>query len=488
MLQTSLEQFIAAAKTGECVAVHAEVLADRLTPVGIFESLQDEMRHGAMLESGMQREEAGRHSFLAFDAMAELRVKNGKIIQRIGSLDTELDEPPFTALRKLMKNLSAISASTGEKMMANAVGFLGYDGIRFFENIPDRHPHSDLPDLFVKFYRTTLRFDHQQHKLSIMHLVDVENNAEKSYETAVEKIKKITQKINTPVLIAATHASPVKETSIEPDVSDENFIQMVERAKKHIVQGDVFQVVLSRCFTKKYTASPFDIYRALRRVNPSPYMFYLSIDEAVIVGASPERMVSVQDGIATVNPIAGTRPRHHQEEDAAMEKSLLNDPKELAEHMMLVDLARNDLGAVSEPGSVKVTELLRVKHFSHVSHLTSLVTGKLRKNLDALDALAATFPAGTLSGAPKIRAMEIIDELETSRRGVYGGAIFRLDKHGNLDSCIAIRMAVLRNGVATVRAGAGIVYDSNPKTEADETSHKAKAMLTAIALADRGFE
>jgi anthranilate synthase component 1 len=262
-------------------------------------------------------------------------------------------------------------------------------------------------------------------------------------------------------------------------------MQLVERAKQYIVHGEAFQVVLSRLFKKPYTVSPFAIYRSLRSVSPAPYMFYLPIDNSVILGASPERLVSVQGKQVGINPIAGTRRRTAESDLDAITQDLLSDKKECAEHTMLVDLARNDLGSTCLPGSVKVSELMRVRHFSHVSHIASTVVGQLKTEKDALDVLAAVFPAGTLSGAPKIRAMEIIDELEVSRRGLYGGVICRIDNQGDLDSCIAIRMAVLQDGIATVRTGAGIVYDSNPQAEADETRQKAQGVLEAIRLAER---
>jgi anthranilate synthase component 1 len=241
---------------------------------------------------------------------------------------------------------------------------------------------------------------------------------------------------------------------------------------------------LSRCFKKRYSATAFEIYRALRRVSPAPYMFYLPFENGVMVGASPEKLISVRNKKIQINPIAGTRPRHNETDDERIKTELLHDPKECAEHIMLVDLARNDLGVVCKPGTITVDEFLKVKHFTHVSHMCSSVSGELENNKDALDALSAAFPAGTLSGAPKIRAMEIIDECETSQRGIYGGAICRLDSQLNLDSCIAIRMAVLQDGIATVQTGAGIVYDSDPQSESNETHHKAKGVLAALTLAE----
>ncbi len=271
--------------------------------------------------------------------------------------------------------------------------------------------------------------------------------------------------------------------AVESDTSDAEFINLVVKAKEYITLGDAFQIVLSRCFKRNYSVPPFKIYKTLRKVSPAPFMFYFPIYDIIIMGASPERLIRVHNKEVTVNPIAGTRKKTVDRSDQNMTNELLSDKKELAEHMMLVDLARNDVGAVCEPGSVKVCDFLQVKHYSHLSHITSTVTGKLKEKYDALDALKAAFPAGTLSGAPKIRAMEIIDELELSHRGLYGGALCRIDASGNFDSCIAIRMAVLKEGVATIRTGAGIVYDSNPAAEAQETVLKAQSMLNAISAA-----
>jgi len=333
-----------------------------------------------------------------------------------------------------------------KKHNSSALGFLSYDAVRLFEEIPDRHQSNNpnqLPDMQFNFYKNIVKFDRQAQQAEL------------------------------------TSSS----ASITTDLSDQEFINLVEHAKSHIINGDIFQVVLSRKFTTPYTVSPKAIYNTLKKISPAPYMFYIPTDHGVIVGASPEKLISIHNNQVEINPIAGTRAKNKPELE--IETDLLGDKKEVAEHMMLVDLARNDIGASCKPGSVKIKELLKIKHFSHVSHIASTITGELREDKDALDALAAAFPAGTLSGAPKIRAMEIIDELETSRRGIYGGAIVQIDSNGNLDSCIAIRMAVLNNGIATVRTGAGIVYDSDPQSEANETRQKARGILEAIATAEK---
>lgn len=490
MLRTvSQKEFIELAASAKKVAVCREILADRLTPIGIVEVLTEEMTAGAVLESGSIRQEGGRYSFIVFDKMAELRVQGDQIIERSGDKTTLHQQHPFTVLRALMMQQACAMPTYAVGLIGGALGLMTYDAIRFFESIPDRHQKQDhLPEMVFNFYRTFLVFDHLQQTLliSVIVDVDVDEALEKIYQAAQEKIQCLIKKITS---LQYVHDSLGKNnaTFLQVDIDDQQFMQMVERSKQYIQQGDAFQVVLSRCFQQACTADPLHVYRAIRQVTPAPYMFYFPIDDSVIVGASPEKFISVSDREVTINPIAGTRKRTQQTADHAIAEELLNDKKELAEHMMLVDLSRNDLGVVSDPGSVQVKELHQVKHFSHVSHMVSVITGHLRADQDVLDALAAAFPAGTLSGAPKIRAMQIIDELETSRRGIYGGVICRLNSLANLDSCIAIRMAVLKEGVATVRAGAGIVHDSDPATEADETRHKAQGILAAITLAMEGL-
>lgn len=485
----SLEEFITLSKTADSVAVFREILADRLTTVGIVAALANEMIDGTVLESGMQREKAGRYSFIAFGSRAQFSVKNKVVTQRIGAESTTLKAQPLPALRQLITQMTPAVKTEMLDFTSGIVGYLTYDAVRLFEMIPDRHSHANnLPEIFFNFYQTTLVFDHTQQKLLINMIVDVGSEPEKAYAATHEKIDALVAKIISGVNQDESTAAVEKSVAlVDVDLADAEYMLLVERAKQYIVAGDAFQIVLSRCFKKSYTVAPFDIYRALRKVSPSPYMFYFPIENGFVVGASPEKLISVNHGEIIINPIAGTRRRAKDSDDQQIEADLLGDKKEQAEHMMLVDLARNDLGAVCKPGSIKIDELLKVKHFSHVSHITSSVSGQLRDDLDAFDALAAVFPAGTLSGAPKIRAMEIIDELETSRRGMYGGVICRLDYQGNLDSCIAIRMAVLKDGVATVRTGAGIVYDSNPQSEANETRQKAQNVLEAIAFAQENF-
>lgn len=486
----SLNDFLTLAKSSPRIAVYHEISADRLTPIGIVENLKEEILDGTILESGLHHHDSGRYSYIAFGSIAQLSVHNSLVTQRVGKEITTHSGNPFNILRELLAQQASVSNNPHVDFINGAVGFMTYDAVRLFEPIPDRHvADNPLPEILFNVYQTTLMFDHLQQKLLISIATDVSDNPQQTYYEAQEKITALITQISRSSYQENEHKRSKKtlDSHEDVDISDEHFIQLVERAKHYIEIGDAFQIVLSRRFTKRYTVTPFDIYRTLRRISPAPYMFYLPIQNGVILGASPEKLISIRNRHVSINPIAGTRLRTETSNNGSITADLLSDKKELAEHMMLVDLARNDLGAICMPGSIQIHELLHVKHFSHVSHITSKISGTLRDNLDAFDALAAAFPAGTLSGAPKIRAMQIIDELETSKRGIYGGAICRLDFQGNLDSCIAIRMATLHDGIATVRTGAGIVYDSNPTAEANETRQKAKSVLEAIACAEESL-
>ncbi len=357
---------------------------------------------------------------------------------------------PYTELQRFARNRKIF-------------GLIAYDAIRVKEKLPDRHEHRDLPDFFFHFYQTVIHFDHSRQVIDISH------------EGTQEELDAICRRCLESIEPLPLH-NP-KKISIETDIGCEEFALLVDRAKEYVRAGDVFQVVLSRIFQSRIQARPFDVYRALRQTSPAPYLFFFEEVSFAVAGASPELLISVQDGVISSMPIAGTRAKGD-------ERDLLSDPKERAEHVMLVDLARNDVGQVSKAGSVRVAESMAVRSFSHLRHIVSRVEGALDPSLHALDALKAAFPAGTLSGAPKIRAMEIIDELENRRRGFYGGAVVFLDEDGHLTSCIAIRMIVLQNGLAEVRAGAGIVLDSIPQKEALETKIKAQGALDALMLAE----
>ena len=471
------------------IAVYREIPGDRITPTGAFRSLGDQAKGAALLESSLVGH-LGRYSFLHFNPVFEVRVENRKLtINERGETRT-VEGDPFDLLRKLQTDRSPVSSHFLSRYTGGLIGYMGYDSIRLFENIPDRHMQADSPpEIVFRSYQDTVAFDHQTGKAVVSTLAQAGSNHDQSYYDAMARIDAIVCSLID--LSARNGNDRINNKAIKPDIQetmdDEAFKEIVEQAKHYIRAGDIFQVVLSRTFEVPFTAKPFDVYRALSLVSPSPFMFYLDMGDQVIIGASPEKLVSLEAGVLESCPLAGTRPRGKGRHDIELETDLFNDHKERAEHMMLVDLARNDLGAISKPGSVKVNELMRIKRFSHVMHISSTVAGLLEAGRDAFDALRYTFPAGTLSGAPKIRAMEIIDELETTRRNVYGGAVCAIDIDGNLNSCIIIRTSVFANGIASVRAGAGIVADSDPQCEADETRHKARSVIEAIALAEGGL-
>ncbi|MEN9450864.1 MAG: anthranilate synthase component [Pseudomonadota bacterium] len=476
MMQALLfDEFQKYAKEAQRVAVFKEIPADRITPITIYRSLKKiYAADGAMFED-LHQQKGDRYSFICFEPIASLTRNDAG------------DSHPWVELRDLQSRLRFATRSEVADLITSAIGFITYDAVRYFEEIP-AHQVVDtaLPLIEFNFYALNLSFNHEKQTLLISYLVEVGSDPEQAYNQAQQKIGTIIELLSTAVYEIKLPATRQITDSVEVDISDADFMLQVEKAKDFIIQGDAFQIVISRCYTCNYFVSPLDIYTTLRRISPAPFMFYFTSGANVIMGASPERLVSVNNKKITVNSIAGTRKRMKERSDRSIEEDLLNDPKERAEHMMLVDLARNDVGAVSVPGRVHLKEFFQVKHYSHVSHITSTVTGELQEKYDALDAFAAVFPAGTLSGAPKIRAMQIINELENTSRGLYGGAICRIDALGNLDSCIAIRMAILQEGIATIRTGAGIVYDSNPAAEAQETYQKASAMLDAITRAHAG--
>jgi len=488
----SLEQFLEAARTEKRIAVYLEIPSDRITPISVFEALGEEAKGAMLLESAVKEKERGRYSLLGFQPIASLYSTGHSVTVISEGKSKVIDADPFGVLREYFQKLRAKTLHPLSGFIGGTAGFVTYDAVRLFENIPDKNPDRlQLPDIYFKFYRHGIAFDNETNKAVITTLVEVNDNAKESYEQAIVVLEKIKNKIlstSTDRVTTLMPSIPAQKytVSTENDEQDNTaYKAIIERAKHYITIGDIFQVVLSRPFYKKFTVKPFDIYRALRFKSPAPYMFYLDYEDYQIVGASPERLVSVHSGIVRSSPLAGTRPRGSSpEQDDALAKELLQNDKEIAEHMMLIDLTRNDVGAVSMPGKVLVKELLQVKKFSHVMHISSTIEGRLKDNLDAFDALRATFPAGTLSGAPKIRAMEIIDELEEARRGLYGGAICNMNANGDLESCIAIRMAVLKDQVATVQAGAGIVFDSEPDMEVAERRHKASTVLDAIAYAE----
>jgi len=489
--ETTKKQYLSLCQQSSRVVVSREIYADLLTPVGVFRALAARQKDAALLDSSDHKRADDACVYLGFDPVAEFQaVQHDVTVTVDGKAQTTRYENPFNALREFYNTYKAASVYNLAKFAGGMIGFMSYDAVRFIERLPDQHENEQaIPELCFKFYGTNVAFDKRSGKALITRVVNVSDDPEAQYEQVMQEITLLIDKmLNHQEKINAVLPSNQDEVPVTSDLSDDEFAAMVEKAKAYIAKGDAFQIVTSRRFQRPYSGDDFDLYRALRVLNPSPYQFYLRYSGYSLVGASPERLVSLQNGIVETMPIAGTRPRGKTKaEDIALEKELLANEKEIAEHMMLVDLGRNDLGRISIPGSVNLSDFKSISRFSRVMHIVSRVEGRLQEGKDAFDVLQAVFPAGTLSGAPKIRAMEIIDELETSRRGAYGGAIVAIDNTGQFDSCITIRTALLKDGVATVRAGGGVVLDSDPHAEAQETRHKAQAVLDALVLAEGGL-
>ena len=465
---------------GNVIPVHKSVIADFLTPVSAYLKLEKDRKYAFLLESVEGGATLGRYSFLGCDPFLVCRYSKGQPADFLASL------------RATLKRYRSVTLPNLPPFTGGAVGYFGYDMVRTVEDIPDSAKDDlGVDDAVLMFYKTILAFDHLKHQIHIISNLLVDESTaplEQQYREAVEEIRRIERLLRTPIempLLPSGKDAATVRSNIEKDA----YLKSVEIAKEHIAAGDIFQVVLSQRFEVDLKISPFEIYRALRIVNPSPYMYFLKMPDTAIVGSSPEMLVKIRGREVLYRPIAGTRPRGRTDaEDESLARELLADEKERAEHIMLVDLGRNDLGRVCKYGTVKVEELMVVERYSHVMHLVSSLRGELTENADLLDTLMACFPAGTVSGAPKVRAMEIIDELETARRGVYSGAIMYVDFSNNLDSCIAIRTLVARGNKGYVQAGGGIVADSIPENEYIETVNKSRALVRAIDLALGGFE
>ena len=470
-----------------------EVLADAFTPVSAWLRLSDELTNGFLLESVEGGERWARYSFLGGDAFATVEARDGRLlVDGNPPVHPEEGERPLAYLKRLAAECRAPSIEGLPPLHGGAVGFLGYDCVRELEHLPHAPPDDlGLPDLALMLTRTLVVFDHLLQRAFVITNVVSGRNPDEAYEEAAARCDQTIQRLAGPLVAPPLD---IELTAEHPDVAttvgDEEYAGWVERCIEHIRAGDVFQVVPSRRFSMPLEGSAFDAYRVLRTLNPSPYMYYLRFSETdahplfEIAGASPEPLVRATGKVVVARPIAGTRRRGATpEEDEALAEELLSDAKERAEHVMLIDLARNDLGRVSRYGTVVVDELMTIERYSHVMHIVSSISGRLAPERDAFDALTACFPAGTMSGAPKVRAMEIIDSLERTRRGPYSGVVGYFDFSGNLDACITIRTIVATGGKAYVQAGAGVVADSDPMTEAHETTSKAEAALRAVAAA-----
>ncbi|MBI5207702.1 MAG: anthranilate synthase component I [Candidatus Firestonebacteria bacterium] len=493
MFYPDLNEFINFSKKGNLIPVYKEILADIETPVSAFIKI-DNGKYSYLLESVEGGEKIARYSFLGSDPSIIFLSKKGKakIIENGKIKEIEKPGSPFKILKELLKKYKPVSINGLPRFHGGAVGFLSYDMVRYFENIPDNNiDELNLPESLFVFTDTILVFDHINHSIKVVTNTYIDNNAnvKKLYEEAKIKIEAIINKLKKPLIIDNKNKFNKNKIKIKSNTVKKVFIQNVNKAKEYIRAGDIFQVVLSQRLNINISCDPFDIYRALRKINPSPYMFFLRMGEMIIVGSSPEILVRVENRCIEVRPIAGTRRRGKDEiEDEKLKNELYNDPKERAEHIMLVDLGRNDIGKVSKYSSVHVPELMTIEKNSHVMHMVTDVLGEIESDKDVFDCISATFPAGTVSGAPKIRAMEIIDELEKTRRGIYAGAVGYISFSGNLDTCITIRTILIKDGTAYIQAGAGIVADSIPEKEYEETLNKAMGMIKAIEMAEGGLE
>jgi anthranilate synthase component 1 len=496
----TLGEFIELAKQGNVIPVFAEFVADGETPVSAFKKL-DCGGYSFLFESTEKNDVSGRFSFIGVDPRVVMQSHGSElqIFERETEYRLQISRGPVDEVRKLMSRYQFVSRPELPRFPGGAVGFIGYEAIHFFEpKVPlARQDELGLPEALLMIPSAILIFDHRLRSLKIVLNAFLEDGEiEKVYARAVESINDIAGKLAQPIELPLV---PIAEDELQSAARDgalqsyqsnfepEDFKHAVNRAKEYILAGDIFQVVLSQRFESSFSGTPLDFYRCLRFINPSPYMFCLNFGpDFSLVGSSPEMHVRLTGDTVEIRPIAGTRPRGlTPAQDDANATELLADPKERAEHIMLVDLARNDVGRVAEFGSVRVTEFMQIERYSHVMHIVSNVIGRLRGGCNVFDAVRATFPAGTVSGAPKIRAMQIISELEKTRRGCYAGAIGYFGFDGNFDSCIALRCAVLKNGRAYFQAGAGIVADSDPQREYEETVNKARAMMKALAMASQ---
>jgi len=480
-MQPDLQEILRLREQGNVIPVYKSVIADFLTPVSAFLKLEKDRPYAFLLESVEGGETLARYSFLGCDPFLVMQYKKGESSAQF-----------MQSLRATLKRFRSVQIPNLPPFTGGAVGYFGYDMVRTIEDIPDTG-RDDLGthDAALMFYKTILAFDHLRHQIHIISNLLVDESREPlevQYVQAAAEIRRIETLLREP-LEPPVPSRNLEEVSVRSNVEKSEYLAAVVKAKEYIAAGDIFQVVLSQRFEVDLKTPPFEIYRALRIVNPSPYMYFLKMPDATIVGSSPEMLVKIHGREISYRPIAGTRPRGaNAAEDEKLALELHADEKERAEHIMLVDLGRNDLGRVCKYGTVRVEDLMFVERYSHVMHLVSSLRGQLPENIDRLDSLMACFPAGTVSGAPKVRAMEIIDELEPTRRGVYSGAILYLDFSNNLDSCIAIRTLVVKGTRGYIQAGGGIVADSTPEGEYMETVNKSRALLRAIQLAQRGFE
>lgn len=493
----NFSEFAQMASQGNVIPIAKRIAADLLTPVAAYLRLQQSNPYCFLLESIEGGEQVARYSFLGVEPNLIIRVR-GRTVETIKNGQVErLPGTLLDALRQYLGHLIPVKPPNLPPFTGGAVGYLSYDMVRWFERIPNKNPDDlKIDDALLMFFSSILAFDHVKQQLIIIVNVFTQRtdavSLEEKYQQALVEIEQIEQKLSTPLILPNKNTSYFGQDKltasflVRSNFTKEQFETAVLRAKEHIKAGDIFQVVLSQRFETNISTPAFQIYRALRMINPSPYMFYLNMGDMSLVGASPEMLVRCKDRKLDYRPIAGTRARGVDDiDDALLGEELRADEKEVAEHIMLVDLGRNDLGRVSEIGSVEVLDLMSIERYSHVMHMVSKLRSELRVGNDCFDALVSCFPAGTVSGAPKVRALEVVDELEPTRRGPYAGAVMYLDYSGNLDSCIAIRTILVKDSKAYIQAGAGIVADSVPEKEYIETVNKARALLKAVEIAEK---
>jgi anthranilate synthase component 1 len=498
----SEKEFIQLTKKGNLIPVYKEILGDLETPVSAYLKISKHTNHSFLLESVEGEEKVAHFSFLAKDPDLILESKNNSVtvteikkgIKNVTR--TEVKDNPLSFVREIMKPYKFVNIKGLPRFCGGMLGYISYDVVKFFEKLPNKtHDDLKLPDMILARTKDSIIFDHLNHKIKVLSCVYVDPQStvaqkRRAYRKAVHKIDQIITELRQPLTRRITRKKPKGHLKVKSNFTEQEFKDIVNKAKKYIRAGEIIQVVLSQRLNVNLKTNPFNIYRCLRSLNPSPYMYYLNFQDTQIIGSSPELLVRCENNVVETRPIAGTRPRGKTEkQDAALARELLADPKEKAEHVMLVDLGRNDLGRVCQKGTVHLSEFMSIEKYSHVMHIVSNVVGQLdQKKYDRFDVLKSAFPAGTLSGAPKIRAMEIIEELEKETRGPYGGCIGYFSFSGNLDTCITIRTIVSTKGKAYVQAGAGIVADSKPKKEYQETLNKANAQITAIKLAHQQME
>jgi anthranilate synthase component 1 len=479
----SFSEFSRFAERGNLIPVYREILGDLETPVSAYLKVRD-ASFSYLLESADGGERWGRYSFIGYRPHLSVRYGDGRLEISDGprcEVRTDVVNP-LPALRDISRRYTPVSLGGLPPFQGGLVGYVNYDLARAWERLPGLGPaEGDFPECLFTSCERLIIFDHLTHQIKVVAFARIEEGADPmaAYGRACDQVEETVAELDRP--LPAARGEHCSVTSLASNFAQERFEEAVVRSKEYIAAGDVIQVVLSQCFTGEAAGDDFALYRALRSVNPSPYMFYLNFGEVRLIGASPEVLVRLTDGTIHLRPIAGTRRRgESQEEDEGLERELMADPKERAEHVMLVDLGRNDVGRVAAPGSVRVPRLMEVERYSHVMHIVSSVEGDLRKGLDAFDVFMASFPAGTVSGAPKIRAMEIINELEPSPRGPYAGAVGYFGFNGNMDFCITIRTITVQGNRLSIQVGAGIVADSSPQAEHEETMRKAAAMFKAI--------